>query len=1169
MASRDLSRPAATIPITKFSEKIARGSGGGGEYHKDKAHTPRVRTVFMAAPNAPLLRHIHRLMSRPDADTADDGTLLDRFVAHHHESAFAALLARHGPMVLGVCRRVLHNAHEAEDAFQATFLVLARKAGSLRRPESLAAWLYGTARHLALKYHRRDARRRQREQDSRLATSASRPLDPLDELAARELLLVLDEEMERLPETYRLPLILCGLEGRSQEEAVRLLGWTPGSFRGRLERGRARLHSRLVRRGLAFSGALLTLEVSQAGAAKATARLNAATLRAALAFARGARDGISAPILELAETGVLSMTAAKVKMGLLVLLAMSLVAGSGVMAHQALTAKQAQTPSGEGKQSAQQQPNRPAVSDNTPPGKDLYGDPLPVGAIARLGTVRFHHAGWAGGICFSPDGRTLYSGGKDSVEAWDVSSGRRHWKAAFQGPPFVLGIDLSPDGKLVAVSHSNGKDVLFLNAASGEVIRLFGESRLAGYQVLFSPDGRLLVTQDATTQTVSIWDLRKGEKIRTVESGRAFFVRSLAFSPDGKMLALPGVAEVRVCDVATGKELHRLDAYTKTAPGCVVFSSDGKLLAEASDPNRDNKDHTIRLWDTATGKQVGSLKGHTDRIQALAMSPKDNRLASASWDGTIRFWNWATRQEEGRYESLPSSFLPLAFSPDGRVLASGDNGGIIRLWHVPKGGEIRVPAERVNPLAWAGFAPNGETLISVGDRQFGLWDPLTGRPRQLFDDKPCDIPGAALSPDGKVLATSHRREKKIQLWDAATGKPLRQLAVPGYLNRWSCPFSPDGRLLAAGPSFPDLICIWDVASGKEVLQIKQQKAPSAVAFSPDGATLASASSDGSGDYTVRMWNSINGAEIWRKETRPWTAFALAFSPDGRTLALSGGLPGRQNTTGEVRLWDAATGKELRRCEGHRERVPCVLFSPDGRMLATGSQDNTIRLWEVASGQERRCLTGHQEWVNHLSFSPDGRLLVSSSRDSTALVWDLTERFRDGQFRQRHLTPEQLKRCWNDLANRDAALAYRAIVALTGSPVESVAFLKARVSPVEIADPKRVAPLLAALDSSQFAERDRAMEELVKLGLGAEPSLRKALAEKPSLEVRQRIEQVLEKLAGAPRLRALRAIEVLEHIATPEAKQVLTVIAKGTEQSEPTREAKLSLLRLDRRTTPKP
>jgi hypothetical protein len=155
----------------------------------------------------------------------------------------------------------------------------------------------------------------------------------------------------------------------------------------------------------------------------------------------------------------------------------------------------------------------------------------------------------------------------------------------------------------------------------------------------------------------------------------------------------------------------------------------------------------------------------------------------------------------------------------------------------------------------------------------------------------------------------------------------------------------------------------------------------------------------------------------------------------------------------------------------------------------------------------------------------------------------------------------LECCWKDLADADAARAYLSIVALTGSPKEAVPFLKARLLPLTVADPKRVAPLLAALDSDQFAERDKAMTELEKLGLGVEPALRTALNAKPSLEVRRRIETILEKLAGGPRLRFLRALEILENLATPEARQLLEAMSHGPAELWPTQEAKASLARI--------
>jgi RNA polymerase sigma factor (sigma-70 family) len=177
-------------------------------------------------------------------DGLNDGQLLEWFVHHREEAAFAALVRRHGPMVLSVCRRVLRNSHDAEDAFQATFLVLAEKAPRLRQPELLANWLYGVAYRTALHARRRASRRCERERE--VATLSSLSVD--SELEARELRRVLDEELQALPEKYRAPLVLCYLEGMTNEEAARRLGWPSGSMSYRLARGRELLRERLESR---------------------------------------------------------------------------------------------------------------------------------------------------------------------------------------------------------------------------------------------------------------------------------------------------------------------------------------------------------------------------------------------------------------------------------------------------------------------------------------------------------------------------------------------------------------------------------------------------------------------------------------------------------------------------------------------------------------------------------------------------------------------------------------------------------------------------------------------------------------------------------------------------------------------------------------------------------
>jgi RNA polymerase sigma factor (sigma-70 family) len=1127
----------------------------------------------MAARAEPLLHQLQCLLNQADADSCDDAGLWERFVMRRDETAFAALLARHGPMVHGVCRRVLRDEHEAEDAFQAVFLLFARKASCLRHPQTLAAWLYGAARRLALMAQRTNSRRRQREIARAAAAHTGTP-SPLDELSARELLLVLDEELGRLPERYRLPLILCGLEGRSQAEAARLLCWSAASVRGRLERGRARLRARLVRRGLALGASLLAMESMTT--ATVSAALRRATVQKALTFAAGSTEGIAASVLTLAETGITSVTMTKVKVGPILLLTLSLAGGAGALAFSLPGPKQTEEKQATQAKSPEQKTQTPKPASVKAAPTDLYGDPLPAGAIARLGTLRFRHGGGLEDVLFLPDGRRLISAGDNSIELWDVQTGRRLRKIEWSGPRYrVAGIDLSPDGKLLALQFLFQGKTRFWDLASGGEVHPFGDAPDAG-RLAFSTDGELLAKLAPGNQkTISIWDIRKGKKIRTIEGGESgsSAVRSIAFSPSDKLLAFPRANGVCVWDVVANKELYQLDAGAKTPMGCVVFSLDSKLLIAACNPyNRSDPDHSIHLWDVTTGKEVGALKGHEDFVAALAMSPKGDLLVSSSWDRTIRFWDLARGKELGRCPGPSTARTPLSFSPDGRLLVSGEGPGVIRLWDTRTREQIPASASVNNCVQWAGFAPDGQTLICTAAEQIGLWEPLTGRPIHIFNCPHLFGSSAALSPDGKSLATtSDRTQGQALLWDVATGKLVHQFGENSQPRISRVTISPDGRRVAGTASNPGVIHVWDAASGKELRQLKGQSYVYSLAFAPDGATLASGSINtiDRGDLTVRLWNLATGEEIWRNATRGWSAFDIRFSSDGRTLALVGGYFGRRNVAGEVRLWEAAAGKELKRFEGHPEHVRCVDFSADGRMLATGSVDNSVRLWEVASGRERACLQGHQFAMSAVSFSPDGRLLASSSADQTALVWDLTGRFRDGRFQPQPLSAVEVESCWKDLGHADAARAYRAIVALWGSPKEAIAFLKVRLSPMTALDSKRLAPLLAALDSDQFAERDKAMAELEKLGLAVEPALREALAAKPSLETRRRIEAIQEKLSAGPRLRLLRTFEILEHIATPEARQLLEAMSKGTTSLWPTQEAKASLERLAKRPAVRP
>jgi RNA polymerase sigma factor (sigma-70 family) len=310
-----------------------------------------------------ILGHLRRLA----APAASDAVLLARWREQRDEAAFAELVARHGPMVLGVCRRVLGDEHTAEDAFQATFLVLARKAANVRRPESLPSFLFGVALRLARK-SRDTLRRRMVETRADAPEPADGHPHPLDALTGRELLALLDAEVARLPEVYRLPLLFCVMQGRTVEEAAAMLGWSAGSLRGRLARGRQRLRERLTRRGLAVSvGALALL-----APAAVPERLRAETFRNLAAPATPEVSALAAaPALKLKAAGF----------ALFVLIATGLGASLPL-----LRTPEPETP-------AAALSAAPPTQAKDEPRRDRYGDPLPPGALARIGTVRFRDGG--------------------------------------------------------------------------------------------------------------------------------------------------------------------------------------------------------------------------------------------------------------------------------------------------------------------------------------------------------------------------------------------------------------------------------------------------------------------------------------------------------------------------------------------------------------------------------------------------------------------------------------------------------------------------------------------------------------------------------------------------------------------------------------------------------
>jgi RNA polymerase sigma factor (sigma-70 family) len=878
-----------------------------------------------------------RLLSSPRSSVgeATDAELLRRFAKGRDEAAFTELVSRHGPLVLSVCRRVLRDGHAAEDAFQATFLLLARKAARLGRLGSLAGWLYTVARRSAGQVRRSEERRRRRE------TRAGHPAttSAADDIAWREVRELLDTELARLPEQQRTPLVLCYLKGLSQAEAARQLGWSEPMLRGRLERGRTTLRRRLARHGLPLAALLLPIPAAPVPAALQTATLGA--VRAGLALA--SRRSATAALLCIA-----------VSLGLAV----------------AAATRPAAPPS-------------PPQARGTPAraGVDLLGDPLPPHALRRLGTLRHRHLWvWFAPKQLLPDGKTTLTATRAEVRWVDMGTGRlsRTWPL----PKGFSASGFSSDGRL-ALLFDDRTYRLWDLAARKELRLLKRKGRYSTpSETFFSPDNKVVAVLCGTILRpglVRVFDVATGEELwqEGMAGGNDEGLRPLGFVDRGKSLAAlvgPG-NRFTLRDRDTGRESRSFATMPQTKMRSCFLAPDGKTVFMGTAAR------FVSAWDVGSGKELPVLGGHEGDASVVTVSRDSKTVLTGGYGSSLFVWDWPSGKLRRRIEQVRPGSQAMTVSADGKraeVILLGEMAQ--RFIDLETGKELPPPTEgHRGPALCVAVTKTGKVLSAGSDGTLRAWDLRSGRHlgQQAFDPLPFNGMVLVPGPANRRAAALDTHNGTIRLLDWSTGRAAQTIKTGAILH--TAAFSPDDRLLAASGfysrpgGFLHFVEIWD-ARGRSVWR-KEGFGAHVLTFSADRRTLAGFNSfDGK---AIRLWETATGAV--RGELPGRNVCALAFAPDGRTLA--GGDPKG------ITLWDVAGRKVRGRIEATTTNARLLCFSPDGRWLSR-ADGREVHLFDVRRGSKVGCFTGHDEAVQGLAFAPDSRTLVSASADSTLLVWDV-------------------------------------------------------------------------------------------------------------------------------------------------------------------------------------
>jgi len=904
-----------------------------------------------------------RVLCAHDTEGRTDGQLLERFLVHQDDAAFAALVRRHGPMVFGVCRRILGNDADSEDAFQATFLVLVRRAPSLRSRSIVGDWLHGVARYTALKAKAAATHRQAKEQ------AMARPNATAEEVR-NDWLPLLDEELARLPEKYRLPIVLCDLEGKTRHEAAEQLGWPEGTVAGRLARARTMLAKGLGRHGLVLSGGALAVALAQnAASAGVPGSLLVSTVKAATFFAAGqtvAAGAVSAKVAALTEGVVKAMLLTKLKIvATLVLTLCFLGSGATVVTYQALlpAVAGADQPAQASKPGKDKQPNKPAKTDKDKlqgtwivVSAQFDGKPAPDEFVKSFKLV---FVGDKVTVHPSDDGT---EGGKDGSFTLDTKKKPKE-------------IDFTGDDKTTKGIYTFEKEQLELAMAE------IGQDRPTEFKSQAGTRHGVIVMKRAA----------EPEKKKQNEKDEKIALNGAGGDPQTDLARIQGSwkgIKLEVEGKSAPAELVDKGKYVFKGNKLTIFEGDKQVGEATFSLDSAKKPQTIDLTPTegkAKGKTMyGIYRIEGDTLTLCIGEKRPTEFNGAGKAGLLQFKRDQDGEREGagkpadadkkKLLKLDGPVTSALWSLDGKLMAvvatrqektkDGDKERpfdyftTVRI-HDAKTGKENVSlgelknANQVHRL----FAPDGKTLaisirttIQEGDK-VELWDAENGQILRTIEmDYGRAQPRLAFSPDGKQLAvafggrTSDKVSGGARVFDTQTGDLIHSLTGHKSLVNSVC-FSPDGKTLATGGDYLDReIHLWDLASGKPIQVLEGLKGSAwCVTFSPDGKTLAGSDTEGG----VRLWDVKTGKEKAALPDNGGYCSLVAFTRDGRLLLGSGrvekDVEKEREQTG-VRVWDLKTGKLLLKVENASESAA---FSPDDRTLSVLVRSEGIKMMNLA------------------------------------------------------------------------------------------------------------------------------------------------------------------------------------------------------------------------------